>query len=184
MTCAAVTEDQHRTKRSGELIAHRQTLEAVTAHQLFTSLRRVVGFRVRVDHAGGDERFLHGTPAAGFGTGVGAFLGDGGRATQPRIEARIDARIRVNDRHAPVMANDASGTGETLWCLIIESRSGRGQPFRPDLDRGESKAEATKKNQQEKSSHALCVCKARTTVASVFLPRWRTILRISPCGAE
>lgn len=175
MTGRAVTKDEHRTDRRGKLIPHRQSLETIASHQFFTGLRGIVRFRIGFDYAGGNQRLLHVTPAARFGARVGAFLGNGRCARQPGIEAGIDPRIWMNDRHIPIMAKDTGRAGIPLRGPIIESRPGRSQPFRADFDRGECQAEATKKNQQEKASHGFSVCKARTNVASDIMPRWRTI---------
>ncbi len=108
---AALSKDEHGADRSGELIVHRQTLETEVANQFFTRLRCIVGLWVGFDYTGGNERFLHVTPAASLGMRVGAFLCDGGRATQPRIKARIDSRVRMNDRPSPVTTNYGSGAG-------------------------------------------------------------------------
>ena len=87
MTRPAVAKNQHRTYRRREFVAHRHALETIVSHQFFARLRCVMGFRIGIDNAGREERFLHVTPAARLGTRVGAFLRDGRRAPQPRIEA-------------------------------------------------------------------------------------------------
>lgn len=168
MARGAVAENQHRTDRRRELIAHRQTLETITADQFFSRLRRVMGLRVGVDHPGSDERLFHIAPATTFRTRVGPFLGDRGGATQTGIEPGIDSRIRTNDRHLPVTANNSSRTGRSRGCSIIKSITGWEETFSADFEGGKGEAEATEKNQQKETSHALCVCKVRTTVASVF----------------
>ena len=168
MARGAVAKNQHRTDRRRKLIAHRQALETIAAHQLLAGLRRVVGFRIGVDDTGSDQRLFHITPAATFGTRVGPFLGNGGGAAQTGIEPGIDSRIRPNDRHLPVTANDSRRTWRSRGCSIIESVLGREKTLRADFKGRKAQAKATEEHQQKETSHALCVCKPRTTVASVF----------------
>ena len=80
MAFRAVTKDQHRTDRRFKLIMHRQALESIVPFQFFSRLPSVIGFRIRIDRARVKERFFYITPAARFGTRVGTFLRDRGRA--------------------------------------------------------------------------------------------------------
>ena len=178
MSRGAVAENQHRTDRRRELIAHRHTLETVTAHQFFTGLRSVIAFRVGVDDTGSNKGLFHIAPAATPGTRIGPLLGNRSGTPQTGVEPGIDSRIRLNNRHIPVSANDSSRTCRSSRCPIIKSITGRKKAFRADFESGKGEAGAAEKNQQKETSHALCVCKARTTVASVFPRRWRSIFAL------
>jgi hypothetical protein len=120
-----------------------------------------------LDYAGFDQRRFHVLPAARPRPSVGAFLGDGGSLAQPRIEAVIDLRVRMNDRN-PVMPHDAGGTDRAVEVAVIEAVSRLGEPFRSRVDGGAQERATGKECEKEKAMHALCVCKARTTVTSLF----------------
>ena len=64
-------------------------------------------------------------------------------------------------------------------CSIIECVLGRGETLRADLDRGKCEAEAADNKEKDETSHAVCVCKARTVVGKRFPRAMRIIFQVT-----
>jgi len=106
--CAACIIHQHRANRRFEGIADGKFLESVVADQFVTGLFGQRCFRARIDRAGRQQRFLHVMPAARFRVRMSAFLGNGRRAHQGRVQPRIDLGGRIDEFLLLILINDGS----------------------------------------------------------------------------
>jgi hypothetical protein len=179
MTRSPVTKDEHRADGRRKLIVHGKTFEPVTLHEFVTRLRGVIGPGVGIDYARFNQRVLYILPASRFGAGIRTFLGNRGSAPQPGIETGVDRRIGMNYREIPIVTDNSRGSGRPVEIAIIEAGPRRREPFGSHFHCGSYQRAGGQKNKQEKTMHALCVCKARTTLTSLFSMQNRSFFEIT-----
>jgi hypothetical protein len=68
----------------------------------------------------------------------------------------------------PVMPHDSGRTDRAVEVAVIEAVPRLGEPFRSGIERSAQERAAGKEYEKEKAVHALCVCKRRTTLTSLF----------------
>ena len=150
---ATRTINQHRTDRRLIGIAHRKASVTIRANQFIAGLPGVFRLRIRIDGAGGEERFLHVAPAARLGMRVGPLVGNRRRAQQLRIDgcekpansAAANGKVDfpVNDR------NDLRGLDASVGIVktkrVVESIQARWRA----CGRREESAEAGEKKKGE-----------------------------------
>jgi hypothetical protein len=69
----------------------------------------------------------------------------------------------------PVVPDHPGGTDRAVEVVVIEARPGLCESLGSHVDCGTQEREAREKSEEEKTLHRLCVCKARTSVTSLFL---------------
>jgi hypothetical protein len=84
----------------------------------------------------------------------------------------------MNDRHPPGVTHDPGGSDGPIEVVVKEARPGAGEAFGSRFHYGTYQRAAGEKNEEKKTVHALCVCKCRTALTSLFSDNNKLFLRL------
>lgn len=145
-TAATAAVDQDRADWCSIRVADRKLFESVIADEFFASLASIGRLRIRADCARIEKRLLHILPATRFCMRAGAFLRDGRRATQTRIEPRVDFGGRMTDLETVATDDRRADHLSGRRMTVVELRFGSDETFSLNARNRESDdAEAEKR---------------------------------------